>query len=214
MVNVPTKDELYTRIDQEFHQQYPDAPGQLSASDPAHADWRKKWIDIRDMRLNDECNRVYWAENPDAPTEIQPNNPDHNRFEKSWLEIRERIMANSPDAPDHQMAFVDLSYVRWGINNWFTMIDDKLRHMKPEVEAWLDVAVAEVEKAHHDGRLKHAPNESWLGTPHVFQTGRTAPSVESFTLTPKGQYDDSGVLWGYVDAEPAPASWALSLSDP
>jgi hypothetical protein len=76
MVNVPSKDELYTRIDQEFHEQYPDAPGQLSASDPAHSGWREKWIEIRDFRLNDECSRVYWAENPDAPTEIDPSNPD------------------------------------------------------------------------------------------------------------------------------------------
>jgi len=213
MVNVPTKDELYTRVDQEFHQQYPDAPGQLSASDPAHADWRKKWIEIRDYRLNDECNRVYWAENPDAPTEIDPNNPDHNRFEKSWLEIRERIMANSPDAPD-QMAFVDLSYVRWGINNWFVMADDNLRHMKPEVESWLDVAVAEVEQAHRDGRIVHGQNEHWEGTPRVFQTGRTAPSAESFKLTPTASYDESGQLWGYVDAEPAPGSWVFSATDP
>ena len=213
MVNVPTKDELYTRIDQEFHQEYPDAPGQLSASDPAHADWRKKWIDIRDMRLNDECNRVYWAENPDAPTEIDPNNPEHNRFEKSWLEIRERIMANSPDAPD-EMAFVDLSYVRWGINNWYVMVNDNLRHMKTEVEAWLDVAVAEVEQAHRDGRIVHGQNEHWEGTPRAFQTGRTAPSPESFKLTPTASYDASGQLWGYVDAEPAPGSWVFALTDP
>src|SRR5687768_9158053 len=65
MVNGPRRDELYPRVDQEFHEQYPDAPGQLSASNPAHADWRQKWIEIRDYRLNDECNRVYWAENPD-----------------------------------------------------------------------------------------------------------------------------------------------------
>ena len=213
MVNVPTKDELYTRVDQEFHQQYPDAPGQLSASDPAHADWRKKWIEIRDFRLNDECNRVYWAENPDAPTEIDPNNPDHSRFEKSWLDIRERIMSNSPDAPNDTV-FVDLSYVRYGVNNWFVAIDNHLRHMKPDVEAWLDVAVAEIEQAHRDGRIVHAPNEYWEGTPRVFPTGRTAPSAENIKLTPRAQYDTDGVLWGGVEADPAPVMWALILTDP
>ena len=40
------------------------------------------------------------------------------------------------------------------------------------------------------------------------------PSAESFKLTPKASYDSSGVLWGYVDAEPAPAYWACSLTDP
>lgn len=213
MVNVPTKDELYTRVDQEFHQQYPEAPGQLSASDPNHTEWRQKWLEIRDMRLNDECNRVYWAENPDAPIEIDPNNPAHDRYQKSWIEIRDQIMANCPDAPD-QLAFVDLSYIRYGINNWFTAIDDKLRHMKPDVQAWLDVAVAEIEQAHRDGKIVHGQNEYWLGTPKVFQTGRTTPSVESFTLTPKAQYEPDGQLWGFVDAEPAPISWALILSEP
>jgi hypothetical protein len=213
MVNVPTKDELYTRVDQEFHQEHPEAPGQLSASDPAHADWRRKWLEIRDFRLNEECNRIYWAENPDAPIEIDPNNPDHARFQRSWLEIRDQIMANSPDAPD-QLAFVDLSYVRYGVNNWFTAIDDRLRHMKPEVEAWLDQAVAEIEQAHHAGRIVHGQHEYWVGTPRVFHTGRSAPSVESFTLTPKAHYEPDGQLWGGIDAEPAPMMWALALTDP
>lgn len=213
MVNVPSKDELYTRVDQEFHEQYPDAPGQLSASNPAHADWRQKWIEIRDFRLNDECNRVYWAENPDAPTEIDPNNPDHNRYEKAWIEIRDRIMANTPDAPN-EMAFVDLSYIRYGINNWFVAIDAHLRHVKPDVEAWLDTAIAEVEQAHRDGKIVHGQHEYWDGTPRVFATGRTAPSVESITLTPKGWYEPDGVLWGGIVPDTAPVSWALSLTDP
>ena len=212
MVNVPTRDELYTRVDQEFHEQYPDAPGQLSASNPAHADWRKKWTDIRDYRLNEECNRVYWAENPDAPTEIDPHNPDHQRFQQSWLEIRDGIMSNSPDAPN-DLVFEDLSYVRYGINSWFVAIEHNLDHMKPEVEAWLDVAVAEIEQAHRDGRIVHEPNEHWEGTPRVFQSGRTAPSVESFTLTPTGQYTADGVLWGGVDANPAPINWVFALTD-
>jgi hypothetical protein len=213
MVNVPTKDELYTRVDQEFHTQYPEAPGQLSASDPSHADWRQKWIDIRDFRLNEECNRVYWAQNPDAPIEIEPNNPDHDRFQKSWIDIRDKIMANCPDAPD-QMAFVDLSYIRYGVHNWFTAIDDKLRHMKPEVEAWLDVAVAEIEQAHRDGKIVHGQHEYWEGTPKVFETGRTSPSPESIKLTPKANYEPDGVLWGGIDAEPAPINWVFSLTDP
>jgi hypothetical protein len=213
MVNVPSRDELYTRIDQEFHQQYPDAPGQLSASDPAHADWRKKWIEIRDFRLNDECNRVYWAENPDAPTEIDPKNPDHERYQKSWLEIRDQIMSNSPDAPN-ELAFVDLSYIRYGVNNWFVAIDSHLRHLRSEVESWLNDAVTEIEKAYHDGRIVHGEHEYWTGTPRVFPTGRTAPSVENITLTPKASFEPDGVLWGGVDADPAPVMWALSLTDP
>jgi hypothetical protein len=211
MVNVPTKDELYTRIDQEFHQTYPDAPGQLSASNPAHADWRRKWIELRDFRLNDECNRIYWAEHPNAPVEIEPNNPEHDRYQQSWLDIRSRIMANSPDAPD-QGAFVDLSYVRFGVNNWFTAIDRNLHHMRAEVEAWLNQAIAEIEQAHHAGKIV-GTNEYWLGTPKVFQTGRTAPSVESFTLTPKGHYETDGQLWGGIDAEPAPIMWGLALTN-
>jgi len=213
MVNVPTKDELYTRIDQEFHEQYPEAPGQLSASDPAHADWRQKWLAIRDYRLNDECNRVYWAENPDAPTEIDPNNRDHDRFEKSWLDIRERIMANCPDAPN-DLAFVDLSYIRYGVNNWFVMIDRHLHHLKADVEAWLDVAVAEIEQAYRDGKIVHGEHEFWYGTPRVFPTGRTAPSVESITLTPQAQFQADGVLWGGVTPDTAPVSWNLTGISP
>lgn len=208
MVNVPTRDELYTRVDQEFHQMYPDAPGQLSASNPAHADWRTKWIELRDMRLNEECNRVYWAENPDAPVEIEPNNPAHDRFQKSWIDIRDRIMANCPDAPD-QLAFVDLSYVRYGVNSWFSDIDRFLHHMRPEVEAWLPQAIAEIEQAHHDGKIVHGPNEIWLGTPKVFHTGRTSPAVESFTLIPKASYEADGQLWGGIRPEPAPVAWSL-----
>ena len=155
---------------------------------------------------------MYWAENPDAPTEIDPHNPDHQRFQQSWLEIRDGIMSNSPDAPN-DLVFEDLSYVRYGINSWFVAIEHNLDHMKPEVEAWLDVAVAEIEQAHRDGRIVHEPNERWEGTPRVFQSGRTAPSVESFTLTPTGQYTADGVLWGGVDANPAPINWVFALTD-
>jgi hypothetical protein len=211
MVNVPTKDELYTRVDQEFHMQYPEAPGQLSASDPKHADWRKKWIDIRDFRLKEECNRVYWAENPDAPVEIEPNNPAHDRFQKSWIDIRDKIMANSPDAPD-QLAFVDLSYIRYGVNNWFTAIDESLHFLKADVQAWLNDAVAEIEQAHHAGKI--VQGDYWVGTPKVFQTGRTAPSVESITLKPRAHYEPDGVLWGDIDPDPAPVQWGLRLTDP
>jgi hypothetical protein len=211
MANVPTKDELYTRVDQEFKMMYPEAPGQLSASNPAHADWRQKWIEHRDFRLNEECNRVYWAENPDAPVEINPNDPAHDKFQRSWLEIRDKIMANSPDAPD-QLAFVDLSYVRYGVNSWFTAIDDKLRHVKPDVEQWLPEAIAEIEKAHHDGKI--VQGQYWYGTPKVFPTGRTSPSVESIKLTPRAHYEPDGQIWGHIDPEPAPVEWALILTDP
>jgi hypothetical protein len=212
MVNVPTRDELYIRVDQEFHEQYPDAPQKLSAADPAHADWRKKWTDWRDFRLNEECNRVYWAENPDAPTQIDPHNPDHERYQKSWLEIRDQIMANSPDPPN-ELVFEDLSHVRYGINSWFVSIRDDFHHLTADVEAWLQQAVAEVEQAHRDGRITPPQNEYWMGTPRVFQTGRTAPSVESFTLTPQAWYEPDGTLWGTVSAEPAPITWVLRLSD-
>jgi hypothetical protein len=86
--------------------------------------------------------------------------------------------------------------------------------MKPDVQAWLDVAVAEVEQAHRDGKIVHGQHEYWTGTPKVFHTGRTSPSVESFTLTPRGKYEPDGVLWGSIDAEPAPISWALILTEP
>jgi len=213
MVNVPSRDELYTRIDQEFHEQHPEAPAKLSASDPAHAAWRQMWTETRDFRLNDECNRVYWAENPDAPVEIDPHNPDHARFQQSWIAIRDQIMSNSPDAPD-ELAFEDLSYVRYGVNNWFVAIEHNLHHMKADVEAWCQQAVTEIEQAHRERRIVHEPNEHWLGTPRVFPTGRTAPSVESFTLTPTGEYATDGVLWGGVDADPAPISWGLYSSEP
>jgi hypothetical protein len=63
-----TRTELYWRVDNAFHENHPDAPQHLSATDPAHQRWREAWIAERDRQLNEEVNRVYWARYPDAPT--------------------------------------------------------------------------------------------------------------------------------------------------
>jgi hypothetical protein len=99
MAEWPTREQIYARVDELFRMEYPDAPAQLSATDPGHANWREAWLRYRDVVVNDVVDRAYWDEHPDAPVQIDPNNPDHQRYQATWLALRELILSNTPEPP-------------------------------------------------------------------------------------------------------------------
>jgi hypothetical protein len=97
MATFPSREELYTLVDQEFRAAYPTAPEHLVAADPHTEAWKEAWIAVRDKVINAEINVRYWNDNPDAPEKIDPNNPAHDRFEKAWLAIRDAMKQSTPD---------------------------------------------------------------------------------------------------------------------
>lgn len=94
---IPTKEELYQKVNEWFYATNPDAPEPLDPTSSEHAEWRRDWLRYRDELLNAETNRIYWEAYPDAPHEIDPSNPDHKPYEKAWLDIRSWILDMTPD---------------------------------------------------------------------------------------------------------------------
>src|SRR5262245_25674603 len=94
---IPTKDELYKRVNDWFYSTHPDAPEPLDARDPAQEQWRRAWTKLRDDLLNAEVDRVYWESYPDAPHHIDPSNPAHQAYQKAWTDIRAWIMDMTPE---------------------------------------------------------------------------------------------------------------------
>jgi len=114
-----TRTELYWRVDNAFHENHPDAPQQLSATDPAHQSWREAWIAERDRQLNEEVNRVYWARYPDAPTKLDESSPEWEKWRVSWQNIWHEVMDNAPSPGEVQLqnavsddGTLDLSHIK------------------------------------------------------------------------------------------------------
>jgi hypothetical protein len=114
-----TRTELYWRVDNWFHEAHPDAPQQLSATDPAHQRWREQWIAGRDHMLNEEVNRVYWARYPEAPTQLDDSSPEWEKWRVSWMNIWHEVMDNAPEPGEVQLqnavsndGTLDLSHIK------------------------------------------------------------------------------------------------------
>jgi hypothetical protein len=114
-----TRTELYWRVDNWFHENYPDAPQQLSATDPAHQRWREVWIAQRDHQLNEEVNRVYWARYPDAPTKLDDSSPEWEKWRVSWTNLWHEVMDRAPEPGEVQLqnavsndGQLDLSHIK------------------------------------------------------------------------------------------------------
>ena len=114
-----TRTELYWRVDSAFHENFPDAPQQLSANDPAHERWREAWIAERDRQLNEEVNRVYWARYPDAPTKLDDSSPELEQYRAAWQTIWNEVMDRAPSPDDVQLqnavsndGTLDLSHIK------------------------------------------------------------------------------------------------------
>jgi hypothetical protein len=114
-----TRTELYWRVDSAFHETFPDAPQQLSATDPAQQRWREQWIAERDHQLNEEVNRVYWARYPDAPTKLDDASPEWEKWRVSWTNIWHEVMDNAPQPGEVQLqnavsndGTLDLSHIK------------------------------------------------------------------------------------------------------
>jgi hypothetical protein len=114
-----TRTELYWRVDNWFHEAYPDAPQQLSATDPAHQSWREAWIVGRDRMLNQEVDRVYWDRYPDAPRQLDDSSPEWEKWRVSWTNIWHEVMDNAPQPGEVQLqnavsddGKLDLSHIK------------------------------------------------------------------------------------------------------
>ncbi len=129
-----TRTELYWRVDSVFHERYPDAPQQLSATDPAHEHWRKAWITERDHQLNEEVNRVYWARYPDAPTKLDESSPEWEPWRVSWQNIWHEVMDNAPEPGEVELqnavsdeGVLDLSHIKAAVRE--QLVDSNRDHL-------------------------------------------------------------------------------------
>ena len=108
---VPTREELYAKVNDWFAATHPDAPEALHPTSAEHAEWRREWLRLRDDLLNAETNRIYWEAYPTGPEKIDPSNPEHDAYEQAWLDIRRWILDNTPDPfGEQEMAEAEVRY--------------------------------------------------------------------------------------------------------
>ena len=145
MTEPMTRTELYWSVDYAFHENFPDAPQQLSATDPAHERWRQAWIAERDRQLNEEVNRVYWARYPDAPTKLDDSSPEWEPYRVSWRNIWDEVMERAPSPDDVQVqnavsndGTLDLSHLKAAVRE--QMVDMRKDHVV--IEDTFEQAVA------------------------------------------------------------------------
>jgi hypothetical protein len=115
VTQIPSRDELYGEVDKLFREKHPSAPARLSRTSATHAEWRRDWLEMRDVLLNAVVDRIYWQRHPQAPLQIDPNDPEHDAYRQYWLDIRGAIMGNAPEPEDRDgdgLADVDVSGVR------------------------------------------------------------------------------------------------------
>jgi hypothetical protein len=165
---IPTKDELYQKVNDWFYATNPDAPDPLDPKDPAQAEWRKTWMRHRDDLLNAEVDRVYWEAYPNAPHEIDPSKPEHQAYQKAWLDIRTWILDMSPDmAPLEGDALQDaqqtaLADVRDDLQPHFENISmNSPADLQPSPLETLDAASEQVHTAYKNGLIGE---DLWRGT--------------------------------------------------
>jgi hypothetical protein len=157
---IPTKDELYQKVNDWFYATNPDAPEPLHPTDPAQAEWRRKWIRHRDELLNAEVDRVYWESYPDAPHHIDLEKPEHRAYQKAWLDIKAWILDMSPEmAPlegdalvqAHQTALAD---VRADLGSHAeNIVMNMPTDLAPSPWEVVDAAVEHIETAYTNGLI-------------------------------------------------------------
>jgi hypothetical protein len=86
----PTRAELNTEVDRQFHEQHPEAPDKLDADDPGQADLRKDWLEIRKTVVNEWTNKVFFEHFP-AAGKLDPEDPADKLLVAYWLDIRNQI---------------------------------------------------------------------------------------------------------------------------
>ena len=86
----PTRAELNTEVDRQFHERYPDAPAKLDDDGPGQADLRKAWLDIRTSVVNEWTNKVFFEHFP-AAGKLDPKDPADKLLIAYWLDIRNEI---------------------------------------------------------------------------------------------------------------------------
>ena len=177
---MPSRDELYARVDEDFRVEFPDAPARLHATSAEHADWRREWLVIRDDLLNAEVNRLYWDRYPGAPHQIDPENPAHREFQEGWWEIRTEILANAPEPADGGDGPAadepDFSFARAGIYQAVVSLQEALPpSMKDPLDVYVETAYEQAQSAVLDGS---ATKTAWWGP----ETAITAPD-EELTVT-------------------------------
>ena len=155
---IPTKDDLYKRVNEWFYATNPDAPEPLDPKDPAQAEWRRTWTRHRDDLLNAEVDRVYWETYPDAPHHIDPDRPDHRAYQKAWFDIREQILDMAPEMAPldgdalQQAQEAALADVRDGLQPHFENISMGMpADLEPSIAETLDAAVEQVHNAYKNG---------------------------------------------------------------
>jgi len=163
-MDVPTREELYAKVNEVYWERFPDAPRRLSRSDDDAA-WRDVWLQFRDLMLNSETNRVYWELFPNAPEKLDPDNPDDNVYVNAWLEIRDAIISNSPLPPGDDDGYpdedhdIDMSYARRGL---YRGLDRALEIVDPdhhqEVREYFDAAFEEIRERALNGEIPEDPD--------------------------------------------------------
>jgi len=87
---VPTRTELHTEVDRQFHKRHPEAPKRLDDGDPAQATLVKEWLELRDAVVNEWTDRVFFERFPTAG-KLDPDDPRDEKLIEYWLDIRNQI---------------------------------------------------------------------------------------------------------------------------
>jgi hypothetical protein len=195
MADLPTREELYAKVDAQYHEHFPEAPYKLDATSAEHETWRQYWLEIRDATLNEEVNRVYWERYPDGPLKIDPDDPDHKQYVDGWLEIRDAIMDSAPLPPieDADEPVGDDSardQIRTGIyQSAGTLIDFAPDEFRVAIEANAAAAVEIVVAAESEGKLPVGGTE-FVGAEAEYSTSDSPPVT--MTITPRAHRGSDG----------------------
>ena len=161
MIEPISRTELYQRVDTAFHERFPDAPAQMSAS--TKPEWRQWWIQERDRQLNEEINRVYWARYPDAPVELDSTSPEWENWRISWANIRDELMSNAPAPEDVQLqnavdadGKLDLTYLKAAVRKSFADREDIQPDILDDIVARADELAEELGAQAMQSRDMHA----------------------------------------------------------
>ena len=140
-----TRTELYWHVDYAFHENFPDAPQQLSATDPA-ARALARGVDrrTRSPAERGSQSRLLGAL-PDAPTKLDDSSPEWEQWRVSWQNIWHEVMDNAPSPGEVQLqnavsddGTLDLSHIKAAIRE--QLVDMRKDHVV--IEDTFEQAVA------------------------------------------------------------------------
>ena len=198
MVDIPTREELYDKVDDLYHHHFPEAPYKLHATSAEHATWREMWLDIRDRTLVEEVNRIYWARFPDGPVKIDPDNPDHKRFTDGWLAIRDAINESAPMPPvgEDVDESAEEETVRTGVNQSVGTLLLEAPQFREVVDAACVTAVEVILAAAKDGRITR--DSGVFSGAESEHTSTDDPPVK-LKLQPKAWRYDDGTIHAFLE---------------